>query len=148
MKRTLVLATCAALGGFALTRPAEAQENQRTRVINYPLVVSGAFTFGLPYVISVMSASTSVEPADSFLYIPVAGPWIDLGAARCVEKSCTSETLAKIGLVTDGVFQDLGALMIVGGVVFRREVVVRTSSVEIAPVAGAAFQGVRVSGAF
>jgi hypothetical protein len=57
-------------------------------------------------------AGFSDESSDKRLYIPVAGPWLDLAERDCPD--CRHETANKALLVVDGIFQGLGALDIVG----------------------------------
>jgi hypothetical protein len=81
------------------------------------MVGSGLVIFGLSYVPAVFVGSTSGLDADRTLLVPIAGPWIDLrqrpGCAPA--ESCNSENTAKVFLVADGVFQAIGAVTIVGG---------------------------------
>jgi len=64
----------------------------------------------------VVGASSGLN-ADRTLFVPIAGPWIDLtqrpGCAPA--SSCNAENTAKVGLVIDGVFQGIGALTVLGG---------------------------------
>jgi hypothetical protein len=58
-------------------------------------------------------AIQSDRKGDDYLYYPVAGPWLDLAnRERC--STCNHETLNDVLLVTDGVFQGIGALQILG----------------------------------
>jgi hypothetical protein len=81
------------------------------------MVESGVVMFGLAYVPAVVVGATSGLTADKSLFVPVAGPWIDLtqrpGCAPGT--SCNSEITAKVLIITDGVIQAIGALTIVGG---------------------------------
>jgi hypothetical protein len=87
---------------------------------NTELITSGLFTFGIPYVASVIAASQSTRKGDEFLYAPVAGPWLDLGNRdSCpINATCGNETAFKILLVADGVLQGAGALEMVAGFLF------------------------------
>jgi hypothetical protein len=81
------------------------------------MVGSGLAIFGLSYLpVAVVGASSGLE-ADRALFVPLAGPWIDLTQRPgCPQAgSCNAEVTAKILLVTDGVLQAVGALTIVGG---------------------------------
>jgi len=64
-------------------------------------------------------AIESDRSADKHLYAPIVGPWLDLAHRDddC-EGSCDKETVNKVLLVTDGVFQGLGALQILGSFIF------------------------------
>ena len=91
---------------------------------NRALISTGLVTFGLSYVPAVIVAGTSPQAADNHLYIPVAGPWMDLadrpacGAPAPTEGDmnvpssipCDAETTNKVLLGVDGVFQGIGAL--------------------------------------
>jgi hypothetical protein len=82
---------------------------------NRALISTGLVTFGLSYVPAVIVAGTSPQAADNHLYIPVAGPWMDLAdrPACGTEEStipCDAETTNKVLLGVDGVFQGIGAL--------------------------------------
>lgn len=86
---------------------------------NTALISSGLFTLAIPYVSSVVVATQSDHPGDNNLYIPVAGPWIDLAnrgdCGNPGQSSCDNETTYKVLLVADGVLQGIGALEILGG---------------------------------
>jgi hypothetical protein len=92
---------------------------------NRALISTGLVTFGLAYVPAVIVAGTSPQPADNHLYIPVAGPWMNLadrpacGGAPALSDNnnnvpssipCDAETTNKVLLGVDGVFQGIGAL--------------------------------------
>jgi len=80
---------------------------------NASLLRTGVFTLGLSYVPALVVAIESDVSADKHLYAPIVGPWLDL-ASRDGCDGCNSETVNKVLLVTDGVFQGLGALQILG----------------------------------
>lgn len=82
------------------------------------MVGSGVVIFGLSYIPAVIAGSTSGLPADRTLFVPLAGPWIDLTqrpGCPASSSSCNGETTDKVLLVTDGIFQALGALTVLGG---------------------------------
>jgi hypothetical protein len=113
---------------------AQSRETVSTTGPNRGLLHSGLFVFGVPYVASVIVASSSDHPGDDNLYLPVAGPWMDLAnrgtCGHLGERSCDSETGNKVLLVFDGIFQGLGALDIVGAFVFPETRTVSTVSSE------------------
>jgi hypothetical protein len=80
---------------------------------NRRLLTSGAWTLGLAYAPALVVAIKSERRGDDYLYYPVVGPWLDL-ANRGSCATCEHETLNQVLLVTDGVFQGVGALQIVG----------------------------------
>jgi hypothetical protein len=106
----------------SLNANAQSSETVTTTGPNRALLHSGLFTLAIPYVASVIVATGSDHPGDNNLYIPVAGPWMDLSSrgpcGGAAERSCDGETANKALLVVDGVFQGLGALDIVGAFVF------------------------------
>jgi hypothetical protein len=81
------------------------------------MISSGIGTFTLSYLPAVVVGATSGLGADRTLFVPVAGPWMDLTQrSRCGPiVSCNAEDTDKVLLVTDGVFQAIGAITIVGG---------------------------------
>lgn len=85
---------------------------------NRPLLRSGVFTLGASYLPALVVAIESDRPADDHLYAPVVGPWLDLGNRGDCEGDCDGETVNKVLLVTDGVFQGIGALQILGSFIF------------------------------
>jgi len=89
-------------------------------VPNRPLLHSGIWILGLSYVPAVIVAAESKREGDKRLYIPVAGPWMDLASrSNCpANATCSNETTNKVFIVIDGVFQGLGAFNIVGAFVF------------------------------
>ena len=123
----VALALSAATAAFvALPALAEAQEvvvvNQGgesrgpDRGPNWMLLSSGLIVFGGTYTASVVVAGTSDHPGDKGLYAPLVGPWLDI-ANRCPVR-CDDETGRKVLLGFDGVFQAIGALSIVGSILY------------------------------
>lgn len=84
---------------------------------NVGLITTGIVTLGLSYGASAVVASTSPREEDRHLYVPVAGPWMNLARRSCPggEAACANENTYKVLLVADGIFQGLGALEILGG---------------------------------
>ncbi len=82
------------------------------------LISSGLVTFGLGYGAAVVVAATSKHQGDDRLYVPLLGPWLDLGdrGSCSVEmRSCDHETTNKVLLVGDGLVQGAGALTLLVG---------------------------------
>ena len=77
---------------------------------------SGLTLFGFAYVPVVVVGATSGLNADRTLFVPIAGPWIDLAQRpSCSPAStCNAESSAKVLLVLDGVFQAIGAATVLG----------------------------------
>lgn len=85
---------------------------------NVPLITTGLLTFGLSYVPALVVAGESSQDADHNLYIPIAGPWLDIAnrpGCGAGGPSCTTETTDKVLIGVDGVFQGVGAVMTVLG---------------------------------
>ena len=81
------------------------------------MLFSGAVTFGISYGAAAIVASESDLSADHKLYIPFAGPWMALsGRGPCgvgTPRTCDAATANKVLIITDGVFQGLGGLLVI-----------------------------------
>ena len=148
-------AVTASVLGSGLARAEEVQVSQ-TRP-NSTMLYSGAFAFGVPYVSSVIVGASSSHPGDRNLFIPVAGPWIDLADRHCpTGSSCDHEGLYKGLLIADGIFQGLGALQIAGAFLFPETVTVtnaarprpRVAGVRVAPTSVGSGYGISAVGLF
>lgn len=124
---------------LAEAQPAAGEEVQRTYVVkdettsagpNRALLHSGIWTLGLAYAPALIVATQSNRDADKRLYIPVAGPWLDLAnRGRCpTNETCNHETTNKVLIAADGVFQGIGALNIIGAFLFPETHTVRIGS--------------------
>ncbi|HEY3816786.1 MAG TPA: hypothetical protein VGL81_06435 [Polyangiaceae bacterium] len=102
---------------------------------NRTLLMTGLVLFGAPYVASIGIAASSPHSGDSNLYVPIVGPWIDLGQRPSCPAtgSCGAETGDRVLLVGDGILQTIGALEIIGAFIFP----------ETIPVAHVALDGGR-----
>jgi len=112
LKKTIVLpALVAASVGLASIAHAHdtAAETESTGP-NRTMLRSGVVILGLSYVPAFVVAVTNSRSDDDYLFIPVAGPWLDLAHRDCPPGPCNHETLNKALLITDGVFQGIGAL--------------------------------------
>ena len=123
------------------------------------MVGSGVAIFGLSYAPAFIVGLTSGLDADHTLLVPLAGPWIDFaqrpgcgGGSRC-----NTENTNKVLLATDGVFQALGALTVIGGFLTpaHQEVQVQRATADAGPTfhfspaqVGASGYGMLASGAF
>jgi hypothetical protein len=88
---------------------------------DFALVASGIVVFGVAYVPSVVAAGSSGLNADRTLVVPLAGPWIDFAARPpCAPAtSCNGENTSRVLLVVDGIFQAVGALTVLDGLLTR-----------------------------
>ncbi|MGK3988430.1 hypothetical protein WME99_35635 [Sorangium sp. So ce136] len=132
-----------AVATIGFTGTAHAQERTRDTVTitdsvpNRGLIWSGVAVLGTTYGISTVVATFSDEPADRALWVPVAGPWIDLGArGKCGDgRKCDAEATNKVLLVADGLGQAIGALQILGGFIFpATRTVTQVGSVQFIPM--------------
>ena len=95
---------------------------------NRGMLGSGIFTFGVPYVASVVVAASSNHPGDHNLYVPVAGPWMRLADRHCSGGGHCDDGLNEGLLVVNGIFQGLGALDIVSAFFFLKRSASRAQS--------------------
>lgn len=86
---------------------------------NRTLLSTGAGIFVLSYGASVVAGAVSDRDADKKLFIPVVGPWLDLGDRECnAATPCGSnEDLAKAMIITSGAVQGAGLLLAIGSLV-------------------------------
>jgi hypothetical protein len=129
---------------------------------NRAMLTSGIVVLGLSYGISLGVAAESDHFGDSHLYVPIAGPWMDIAdRGRCGSATTSAcgdnETANKVGLAIDGVFQAIGAFSIVGAFLWPEEatttvVAAKTEppkpQVHITPTAGRNGTGLAVIGTF
>lgn len=93
-------------------------------VPNRGLIMSGLFLFGATYAASIIvPAATSDYSPDKKLYVPIAGPWLDLGerkgnCGRSGAPSCDKEDLYQVLIIADGIGQGVGALQVLSGFLF------------------------------
>src|SRR5262249_22896824 len=117
---------------------------------NHAMIAGGLVTFGISYGAAVAVAATSDHKGDDPLYVPIAGPWLDLGNRGACERNCDGETTNKVLLVVDGVFQGAGAISVIGGILAPRpRTYVSDTSVHVVPVSlGHAAPGLTAYGQF
>jgi hypothetical protein len=127
---TLLTATTALADNVIVTTTPAAPEST---LPNRYLLRSGLFTLGASYVPALVVAVTSGRSEDNHLYAPIVGPWLDLAARGGCEGDCDGETVNKVLLVTDGVFQGLGALQIVGALLLPEKPMVTVTSSDGSP---------------
>ena len=120
---------------------------------NAYLFRSGLVTFGVAYIPALVVAIESDRSADNHLYAPIVGPWFDLANRddECGGGECGNETVNKVLLVTDGVFQAVGGLLVVGAFLNPEErTVTKTSQSHllVAPTVGQNSFGLTAVGVF
>jgi hypothetical protein len=80
---------------------------------NRKLLMVSSVVFGAAYLPATILAIVGTNDADRYLFIPVAGPFIDLLVRDCTGPAavrCSNATLNGVGLFFDGFFQVTGAL--------------------------------------
>jgi hypothetical protein len=121
-----------------------------------PLLLSGLVGFGASYGAAVIVAASSDHQGDNRLYVPVLGPWLDIGdrgSCPVSNSKCDNETTNKVLLVADGVIQGASALAIVGGILSpgttATQTTVSQAGVHFTPVSyGPASPGLAAFGSF
>ena len=99
----------------AVTFPGSAPVVEETTYVppNRAILAGGLIAFAGSYAPSVVVAAANGNSFDNRLYIPIAGPWIDLGQRPgCAgsQFNCSRESGFAGLLIVDGVVQALGAL--------------------------------------
>ena len=83
-----------------------------------PLFATGGLTFLAAYVPSFIVALSSDHDDDKWLYLPVAGPFVDLATRGCGDgpelPTCGSTSWETGALIASGAVQAIGAAMVVG----------------------------------
>lgn len=155
-----VLVVCGAL--LSLSTRASAQTVRRETVTerggpSHSMLFSGLATFGISYGAAAVVAAESDLSADHRLYVPFAGPWLALsGRGPCgvgAPRSCDAATANKVLIITDGVFQGLGGLLIIESFLNpETRTVTRADAtqprVRVAPLLGSNGYGVAAFGNF
>ena len=96
---------------------------------NRALLMTGLVLAGVPYIASATVAATSSHTGDADLWVPVIGPWLDVGnrgGCPANNASCGAEIGNKVLLVGDGIFQSVGVLEIAGAFIFPETVRIAT----------------------
>ena len=102
----------------AAAAPATVEHSEGYSGPNRYMIGSGLVVFGLSYVPAVIVGAQSNLSEDHHLYVPIAGPWIDMATrpgCPAGSTNCDNETTNKVLLGVDGVFQGVGALTTILG---------------------------------
>jgi hypothetical protein len=138
------------------TRPApEVCVTEATSPVNRPMLTAGLLFFGATYAASAATAYVSSRPEDQrYLYIPVAGPWLDIAHRReTTSRAATNEGFNTTLLFFGGAAQGLGALMVLGSL-FVPETkepswhIVGTDKLHVHPMAVGSGYGIGAAGRF
>ncbi|HEY8078799.1 MAG TPA: hypothetical protein VIF62_31925 [Labilithrix sp.] len=120
---------------------------------NRPLLFTGAALVAFPYLAGVGVAFKNNPHADEQLFVPIAGPWMDLEARPCMMgPSCTArENVASTLVVASGVVQATGLVLALASFVIPEKDKPKptaTADVHVAPVSFASGAGVGAAGVF
>lgn len=78
---------------------------------DFSLLRTGLWTLSVAYASSVVVAATSPRDADNYLFVPIAGPWLDLSHRDSADNG-KYETFYKTLLIADGLIQGFAAAQI------------------------------------
>jgi len=117
-----VLATSAVIALVAVAADARSDDTIVVRrevpvSTSAALLASGTVALSLGYGVASVLAVSSTYDEDRLLFIPIAGPWIDLGLRP---PGTSDENWARFGLVVDGVAQLAGLVLVVTGLVMKQ----------------------------
>lgn len=125
------------------------------------MVIGGAITLGVPYVIGLSIASSAdFDNASGWLAVPALGPWLMLAFRddKCDENTnqysdvgdCLSDSVIRIYLTIDGLAQTAGAILFTVGMVDKKPRLVAdsTSRFVITPTRIGRGYGLGVQGTF
>jgi hypothetical protein len=108
--------------------PGERVERETIRP-NRPLLIAGSAVIAASYIPPVVVAATSDRRGDEYLYIPVAGPWIDLAErGGCGPNPCSEEAVYKALLVTAGTAHLIGTGLVISSLLIPEERTRRVTS--------------------
>ncbi len=163
----MTLATCgrhfvaslALLMGLSVATAARADDSPSGEVASRPnraMIVVGVITLGGAFGTSAVLAGRSSNHSDQVLYVPLVGPWLDLGdRLKCGggagRASCGVERTNQVALVADGLFQAWGLAATIMGL-FTKEYTMSgpaTAKLHVAPTRlGAGGYGLGAFGTF
>ena len=109
----------------------------------------------LGYAPAAVVGAMSNRSEDKRMFIPVAGPWLDLANRDCRTERCgPNENINKAMIITSGAVQGAGALMAIGSLLIPETRTVSEKAkaesepgVKIVPVVGA-YTGIGAMGRF
>jgi hypothetical protein len=103
------------------------------------MVIAGAITLGVPYVIGLSFASAAdFENSSGWLAVPALGPWLMMAFRedQCDENEeyysdCISDGVLRVYLTIDGLAQTAGAILLLVGIVDKKPRLVADDSAKI-----------------
>jgi hypothetical protein len=126
---------------------------------NTVMLGTGALAFLGAYVPSLVVAASSDHDDDEWLYVPLAGPWIDLASRGCGDgpqtPTCGTNGFERAALIGSGVVQALGVIGIVASFAMpQKRMVTHATTLNFAPTTiagttpGSRAQGIMAYGTF
>ncbi len=120
------------------------------------MLTSGILVFGVSYGSAVLVGATSDRDSDRHLMVPFAGPWISLAdrdGCNATSEDCDGETLNKVLIGADGVFQAVGGLLVIGAFLNPEQRTtsrtrVSEASLHVTPAVGSGLWGLTAFGQF
>jgi hypothetical protein len=120
------------------------------------MLVTGLSLFGVSYGAALIVAGTSDRDTDRQMAIPIAGPWMNLSdrpSRDAPDVDRDREATYRVLIVADGVFQAVGAGLILGSFLSpEKRTVTRTvatkPTIQVAPMTGPSHHGVVAFGQF
>ena len=116
------------------------------------MIAGGLTMFGVPYLISVLVGAGGADSGCcNAMYIPVVGPFVQMGSVHSGDAS--ADSVADVFLVLDGLLQAAGVGMFIYGIAVPKTVLVRNDLGKVKfnppmPFVGHNSAGMGVSGTF
>src|SRR5260370_13276476 len=139
MLKVLMPTTAHAQSTTVVTRPVQVSTpvTAEEKVLpNPPLFVSGLTSLAIGYAPALGVAIGSDHKGDDQLFIPVVGPWLDIGKRGCngvtvptssgpfevsSGKNCGSSDIETAALIADGTIQGLGLIQVMASLFLSNE---------------------------
>ena len=128
------------------TAPPPPQERETITEKSGPstgLLTWGAVMFGVSYGAAAIAGATADGERGGELFVPFVGPWTALNDYE--------STSGKVFLITDGVFQALGGVLVINAFLSPQTRTVtrtRTAEVQVSPAVSPEFLGLAATGRF
>lgn len=151
------VAVAHAQDGFTVQGPRPARET--TYILetgpNVPIAVTGLALFVASYGAAVIAAADTNRSSDHKLFIPLVGPWLDIGkTGTCANAPCTGRAADAVLIALDGSVQAVGLVLGIAGLLAPEHRVIpvletgKNTRIELSPTGGAAGAGLSARGNF
>lgn len=116
------------------------------------LFITGASIFLTTYALTASFAAAGERAADRDLFVPGAGPFMNLANRNC-SRGCITDTRDTALLITSGVLQNIGAVLMITSAFIPNKVpaariTAGSVNMQVAPTAGAGSAGLGALGTF